>query len=119
MRNSRVWGTILWLFSFHVFVATSGGGKLGQNIWLDIATGVIMFTAAAYLLGMSLSYSEQFSFVVVIMLIAVSSALITFNVYEQSPYRWFDMMTIVAAPQMMAMAIGSLLAFRRQTTDDV
>jgi len=113
LRNARFWGVILWVFSLQVFVATYGG-RLGENIWLDVATGVVMFMVASFFLGYSLSGSGQVFFVSVFLLIAVDSALITFRVYDQTPYRWYDLMTIVAGPQMFIMSIGCLLASRRR-----
>lgn len=117
LRNARFWGVILWVFSLQVFMATSGG-KLGQNIWLDVATGVTMFAVASYFLGYGLSGSGNLAFASVFLLIAVASALITFRVYDQTPYRWFDMMTIVAGPQMFISAIGCLQASRRYRADN-
>ncbi len=117
LKNARFWGLLLWLFSLQVFMATSGG-MLGENIWLDIATGVGMFTVAAFLLGYSLPEGSQLSFASVFLLIAAASAVITFRVHEVTPYRWYDLMTIVAAPQVFVMGIAGLLAVRRSVADN-
>ncbi|OGY42524.1 MAG: hypothetical protein A2Y82_04130 [Candidatus Buchananbacteria bacterium RBG_13_36_9] len=117
MRNARFWGVLLWVFSLQVFVCTSGG-KLGENIWLDVATGVIMFMAASFLLGYSLPGSGQVYFVSVILLIVVAIALMTIRSLGRTPYEWWDMMIVVAGPQAFVAAMGFILVSHRHRANN-
>lgn len=112
-RISRLMGVILWLFSLNLFVATYGG-RLAKNPWLDIALGLGMFMTACYLLGDSLPGSSDLKHALVLLLILMSSALLTARINGRTQFQWYDMMVIVAAPQVVAMIIGYLLAYRRQ-----
>jgi len=115
LKNPRFIGIMVWLFAFHVFAATSGG-LLAQNPWLDVGTGLFMFTIAAFLLGQSLPLDSGLVHVIVLLIVA-ASGLLTLRIYGQVPYRWYDLMTIMAGPQMFVMAIGFWLGNRRHLSD--
>ena len=118
LSNVRFWGVLVWLFAFQIFAAT-GSGFLNEHIWLNMGTVVSMFMVAAFLLGYSLPESNALSFASIFLLIAAASALMTVRFYELTPYYWYDLMTIIAAPQVFVMAIAGLLATRRQVVNDM
>ncbi|MFC1598964.1 hypothetical protein ACFL2U_03095 [Patescibacteria group bacterium] len=112
----RFWGIILWLFAFNVFAATSGG-LLAQNPWLDVGTALVMFSVATFMLGQGLHWNSDLSHIIVLLLIVAASGLLTMRIYGQVNYRWFDLMTVMAAPQMVAMAIGFWLRTRYELAE--
>jgi len=112
----RFWGVVVWLVAFQVFAATSGG-LLIQHFWLDVGTAVGMFTLAAFLLGLSLPLKDDLSYLIVLLLIVTASALLTANFYQQMPYPWYDLMIVMAAPQVFFLAIGFWLGTRQEFAD--
>jgi hypothetical protein len=111
-RSMRLGGIILWLFSFQVFAATSGG-LLAKYLWLDIGSVLLMFMTACYLLGHSLPGSNNLALPSVLGLIVIASALMTVRFCNQLPYHWYDLMIVVSAPQVVALAISFGLSHRR------
>ena len=118
MRNARFWGVLLWLFSFQMFVATSGG-MLGKYIWLDVVTGLVMFMVSCWILGQDLPGGNEMALASALLLVLTASAVLTFRIYDQVPWKWWDTMTIVAAPQVAVLAISCLLASRRNSADNL
>ena len=114
--STRFWGVCLWLFAFNVFVVTSGG-LLAQNPWLDVGTALVMFSVATFMLGQSLHWNSDLRQILVLLLIVAASGLLTMRIYGHVQYRWFDLMTVMAAPQMVAMVIGFWLGNRRELAD--
>ncbi|MCX6740328.1 MAG: hypothetical protein NTZ49_03815 [Candidatus Parcubacteria bacterium] len=116
LKNSRLLGICLWLFSFQV-IAFTKGGLLAQHPWLDVGTALGMFTVAAFLLGLSLPAAWDLGFGCVMVIIAASTAVLTARFCQQMPYQWYDLMIVMAAPQVFFMAIGFWMGNRRQPAD--
>ncbi len=116
LRISRLMGVLLWLFSFQVFALISQSMP-AQNFWLDVGTALGMFVVAAFVLGLSLTDNSDLSYVSTLFLVVVASAVMTFRFLGQTPYVWYDLMIIMAAPQVMALAIGFSLTTRQSRAD--
>ncbi len=109
-------GVLLWLFSFQVFAFTKGG-MLAQHPWLDAGSALAMFTVAAAMLGYSLSLKDDLNYASMLFLIVVASGMLTIRINGQAPYPWYDLMIVMAAPQVFFAAIAFRLGTRRELAD--
>ncbi len=112
LRNTRLFGILLWLFAFQTFAATSGG-YLANHLWLDISAGLLMFMAACLLLGFSLPGSNDLAMPSMLILIFMASLMLTARIGGHLSYKWYDLMIVMAAPQVVVLAISFWVANHR------